>query len=116
MGLLVSVYRDSLGDCTNGGISANVDKFCLVNVDGPFEPSKECPAVLLVKNNVGTTKSVKAVPAVQDESGEWVVRGGSMFGGNFAATSDSRFGQAIAKLIGDEFRFWPAVAIHDRFE
>lgn len=116
MGLLVSVYRDSLGDCTNGGMSANVDTLCLVNVDGPFEPSEECPAALLVKNNVGATKSVKIVPTIKHESDEWVSSGGSMFGGNFASTSDSRLGQAIARLIGNEFRFWPAVAIHDRFE
>jgi len=37
-----------------------------------------------------------------------------MFGGNYAATSDSRFGEAIEKLTGQDF--YGAVPIHDRKE
>jgi len=37
-----------------------------------------------------------------------------MFGGNYASTSDSRFGEAVEKIIGT--RFYGAVAVHDRVE
>ena len=37
-----------------------------------------------------------------------------MMGGNYAATSDSRFGEAVRKRIGPNF--YGAVPIHDRFE
>jgi hypothetical protein len=37
-----------------------------------------------------------------------------MDGGNFAATSDSRFNEACRKLLGHDF--YGAVAIHDRVE
>jgi len=36
------------------------------------------------------------------------------FGGNFAASSDSRFSQACRELLGHHF--YGAVAIHDRVE
>ncbi len=48
MGLMLSVYRDASGsDCTNGGVSSQFDRACVVNVDGPFNPSIDCPAVAL---------------------------------------------------------------------
>ena len=50
MGLLVSVYKDNLGDCTNSGVSSrDIDGLCLINVDGPFDPCDRYPAAKLIK-------------------------------------------------------------------
>lgn len=114
MGLLVSVYRSGNGDCTNNGMSAKVTKLCLVNVEGPFNPSEDAPAALLVKNDNlrQATQLAKIVPA----DGHGMRREGwFMFGGNYAACSDSRFGEAMARLTGIDYASY-AVPIHDRQE
>ena len=111
MGLMVSVYRDSgMYDCTNGGITANHKRLTVVNVPGPFKPTADRPAALLVKGPLGDPT---VVPAVQDATGEWVPEKrpgivGPMAGGNYVATSDSRWRQAVG--------FYGAVPVHDRFE
>jgi hypothetical protein len=61
---------------------------------------------MLVKN-AGGTVVIKGVADIT--SGAW-----TMMGGNFAHTSDSRFGEAIEKIVG--YRMYGAVAIHDRIE
>ena len=116
MGLLLNVYRsDPVGpfgesmDCTLGGVSSRAWRLCVVNVDGPFNPSPDAPAVLLLKGNI--PGAVKIVPA--DETGA-PVKGWTMFGGNYAATSDSRFSEACARL--SESPCYGAVPIHDRIE
>lgn len=120
MGLLVSVYRNSSMDCTANGISSRVVNLTLVNVDGPFEPTENAPAAFLVK---GALDSVIIVPAVEvsnhdlleDKSKKgYIQETRSMFGGNFGSTSDSRFSNAVAKILGH--RFYGAVPIHDRIE
>ena len=93
MGLILSVYRNAeLGDCTNGGLTSRVNKVTVVNASGPFEPTDERPAVLLVK---GPLNTARLVPIDLVDSGAWV-----MSGGNYAGTSDSRFGEAVRALIG----------------
>lgn len=106
MGLIVSVYRDASSnyDCTNNGASSRFTKLTLVNVDGPFEPSEDAPAAKLCK---GPINSVNIVPV--EVEGKW-----TMFGGNYAATSDSRFSDAVSRILG--FPFYGAVGIHDRVE
>lgn len=106
MGLIVSVYRSAGGDCTNGGISSRYNYLCVVNVDGPFEPSERACAVMLCKGAYGT-KNIKPAKLVD---GVWVVDADKayMAGGNFAADSDSRFTAAVG--------FYGAVSIHDRTE
>ena len=107
MGLHVNIFRtDALGDCTNGGVSSQtgVKGFCLTNVSGPFDPDANYPAAKLKK---GAYNSVNIVPAWNEDEQ-------TMFGGNYAATSDSRFSQAIKELLGHEF--YGAIAIHDRTE
>jgi hypothetical protein len=119
MGLRVSVFRDAASDydCTNGGISRLYDRLTVVNADGPFDPTPDAPAVMLDSHVHGI---VRLVP-VEKIGDDWFLIGqntkeyaGPMFGGNFAATSDSRFGDAIEKLTGQ--RFYGAIAIHDRLE
>ena len=43
-----------------------------------------------------------------------VLGGGSMMGGNYAATSDSRFSDKIEQMLGHHF--YGAIPIHDRVE
>jgi hypothetical protein len=107
MGLRVSVYRWSLGDCTNGGISAEVSHLCLVNVSGPFSPAEDCPAAELVP---GPVKGQAIIQPIGNQPGMI----GPMFGGNYASSSDSRFNEAVRKITGQ--LTYGAVAIHDRFE
>ena len=116
MGIRVDVLRshrdqDSwLGDvdCTNGGITNHkngVHRLTIINADGPFEPDAEAPAAVIA---LTPYNNAKIVPA-DDAEGK-----GVMFGGNYAACSDSRFNEAIKKLTGQDF--YGAVPIHDRKE
>ena len=111
MGMIISVFKDSSSnyDCTNGGVSSMFNRLCVVNVDGPFEPDENTPAVKLVKKNTGFSTIVKLVPVDELEKGSW-----TMFGGNYGSTSDSRFSRAIEKMLGTSF--YGAVPIHDRVE
>ena len=106
MGLLVDVYRNG-DDSSLDGLSSNHNTICVVNADGPFEPSSEFPAFKLVANH---GDSVALKPCSDTPIGTL----GPMFGGNYGATSDSRFGDAIERITG--LGFYGAIAIHDRFE
>ena len=109
MGMHVYVYKQAdpwFGDSSLNGVTNRFNKLCVINMDGPFEPDEETPAVRLVNGNLPGT--VKIVP---DNVGDrW-----PMFGGNYAATSDSRFGEAISKMTGKKFEHG-IVPVHDRFE
>lgn len=108
MGLLVSIYRSSdVGDCTNNGISKNARGLCLINVPGPFEPSQSYPAAIL-QRHPSLKHILRIVPANIEPFSH------SMMGGNYAATSDSRFREMCETLAG--VPFYGAVAIHDRLE
>lgn len=128
-GLRLSVYRENrLGDCTNGGVSARCDELTLVGTtdhDGNlkplpegsqvFEATEEAPAVALCV--ILGVRSVHLRPVEQPEG-----MAGPMMGGNYAATSDSRFSRAVEAAMVDatgdasRFRFYGAVAVHDRFD
>jgi len=106
MGLHVSVFRnvEMPTDCTANGVSIRFTRLTLVNVEGPNEPSEDAPAAFLEAHFPGILR------IRPDECGDaWV-----MMGGNFAATSDSRFREACERLSGS--KFYGAVAIHDRVE
>jgi hypothetical protein len=122
MGLIIDVYRNGTYDCTMRGISsperAKRDQLCIVNIPGPFEPSADVPAAMLVHNNVfGDHRPlVKIVPALRAPDFTWEKeKRWTMFGGNYGATSDSRFSEAVADMLGTEF-YSGAVKIHDRIE
>lgn len=110
MGLLVDLYRDVDGvDCTNRGVSSrNIKGFCVTNIEAPFEPSSEYPAAKLVKNEYTHGNTATIVP--EEVEDEW-----TMFGGNYAACSDSRFSRAVGEIFGT-FSFHGAIPIHDRVE
>jgi hypothetical protein len=105
-GLLLSIYRNAGGDCTNGGVSSQHDSALVI---GPGIPelfdAGEHPVLRLEQNR--SSKNVRLVPVTLDH--KW-----TMFGGNFGYTSDSRFGNAVKALCG--YDFYGAVPIHDRVE
>lgn len=105
MGMIASIYDSPMGNCSNKGISARFKKVCITNVDGPFTPDAETPAVKLVKTRAGY------VSIVPDEvADKW-----TMFGGAFVFTSDSRFSEAVQRMTGNVM-FYGAVPLHDRVE
>ena len=119
MGLLVSVYKNPLGDCTNGGISSHATQLLLVNVDGPTSNGHAAyPKALLVMERMYGRELVKIVPAEYLEIGEYVemhpTKKWCMMGGNYASTSDSRFHRAVEAITGAPS--YGAVPIHDRIE
>jgi len=102
MGLDIQIYRSSHGyDCTNGGISSKGHSLNVVNVDGPFIPRENAPAVMIVDDLPNGKPYPKLVPAIyDDEKGEWVrAKGWFMFGGNYGESSDSRFGSRILPIF-----------------
>jgi len=104
MGILGNIYDWSLGNCSNDGISAKHTQVCVINVDGPFEPSQDTPAVRLIKRRTGNL--VCEPVGLEDK---W-----TMFGGAYVYTSDSRFTEAVERLSGYNHAF--PVALHDRVE
>lgn len=117
MGLVADVFRSVKRrnedgsvvqqDCTLLGWSSKYDRVCIINVDGPFEPKDDCPAVMLVKHR--TLNAVHLVSVADLEAKNW-----TMMGGNFVHTCDSRLREAIEKLISVPFH--GPVACHDRVE
>ncbi|WP_180490030.1 hypothetical protein, partial [Escherichia fergusonii] len=58
MGIRGHIYDSPLGNCSNDGVSANHTQVCVVNVDGPFKPSQDTPAVRLIKRSTGNVVCV----------------------------------------------------------
>lgn len=112
MGLLVNVYRTRKDGCTGNWLSDRADQLCLVNLPGPFEPSSDAPAAWLDLGCVRGT--AKIIPAAFDGKNYCYPAGWWMMGGNYAATSDSRFTAAVEAIT--DLPFYGAVAIHDRYE
>jgi hypothetical protein len=122
-GLVADVYRNAtMLDCTNGGVSAHHDRVLLVgdgfsgpvkvaeHPDGRFEvvipegwttaPYADLPILRLVRRTIDR-EHLSLEPV-----GRWRREGHHMFGGNYAATSDSRMA-----AVSD----YP-LPIHDRVE
>ena len=100
-GLLVFVYRNTLGDCTADGVTSKLDKMVLLDVPNtPFEPKDDqSDALVLVKRELFGKEYIHAEP-VHKKPGMV----GPMFGGNFIYSSDSRFPSKYP------------IPVHDRFE
>ena len=102
-GLTLHVYRWSLGDCTNGGISSRHDTLILVgdDVEGPVSVDLDNPpenVVKIVKRTICGRVYMHLEPL--DGCGN----GGSrwyMSGGNLGFSSDSRFPSDYALSIHD---------------
>jgi hypothetical protein len=124
-GLIANVYKHRGASYANGGISGKADEVTVVGIDAPFEPTDDRPAVMLVKGNLaGTVKAVAAEAfevngIVQYREAKPKGSVGPMAGGCFIDTSDSRFGEAIAQILGDHSTpaaVYGPVALHDRYE
>lgn len=114
MGLIVHVYRSALGDSSNGGITSWANELCLVNVEGPFEPGRAAAAMLIEHKPTGRNLA-RIIPAVLGDDDQFYPdKRWLMFGGCYAASSDSRFREAVEKVLGGPF--YGAVPIHDRYE
>lgn len=112
-GLIVSVLRDGRGDRSRGGLTAEHQELTVVNVDGPFGPADDRPAVMLIQGP-GAGPNPVLVPAVKNEAGDWQpAPGWWMFGGNYAVTTDSRFSEALRRLGATRGM---APRVHDRIE
>lgn len=110
-GLTCSVFRDAdLGDCTNRGLTSRVNRVCLMRdpaetspaipqVEGPFPPRDDSPAVYLKRGPYGDLKAVPATPTPEGCT-PW------MFGGNFIYTSDSRFPARHPIPVHDRTETW----------
>ena len=112
----VTVYRNPRYDCTNSGISSRFDELLVAcpegfrEVDSDNLPDNFC--ILENRTPFGENAPIPTIyPATVTESGEIIARKGWwMMGGNYGATSDSRFYDLI------KGHFYGAVAIHDRME
>lgn len=105
--LPVSVYRSArVGDCTNGGVSSRFRDLLVICDDGFIDVDEENPPENLCKvvHRFLFGRDVFHIEPVARPTGA-----GWMMGGNYAATSDSRF----SALCGHQYG---AIAIHDRQE
>lgn len=107
--LPVSVYRDARRgdyDCTNGGVSSKYNELLIVCDDGFIDVDPANPPENLcnvVKRHLFGRDIYHIEPWDAPKGAGW------MMGGNYAATSDSRF----HALCGD---LYAAIPVHDRQE
>jgi hypothetical protein len=110
---ICEVYRtaDDRMDCTNGGISSRFARLLVISQDEAFG----CGGMADERTPIGILTASHGTPVIRPHPD--LLRGGrnawTMFGGNFASTSDSRFLDAVEAVCGYRAR---AVPIHDREE
>ena len=113
--LPVYVLRSSLGDCTNGGISAEYQRLSLITEDGWDDVPDDDPRLLkLISRDFHGRKApyLVAVPVNPGlPAGKTI---GPMFGGNFIWTSDSRFPGDYPIPIHDRWETWEQYDILSR--
>lgn len=106
MALQLNIYRDTWNDSAN--VFYGRERITVANIPGPFEAQPGEAVALLEQHYPGACRLVPA----QLISGEWIALEGMTNGGTYAATSDSRFDEAMRELLGGNF--YGAVAVHDR--
>ena len=107
MGIRAYIYRSSLGKCAAGGLSDNFDVVVVMNAAGPFGPSDDEPRVKIALNSCGDPIIIPMADRPENTSGP-------MAGGTFVSTSDSRFGEAVRRISGNDF--YGGIPFHDRYE
>lgn len=103
--LSVEIFKWSLGDCSNHGISSRYNEILLECPDGPIEIDESNPPENLCKvvvRNFGYREYVHIEPVARPNGAGW------MFGGTIVDTSDSRFND----ITGIDY----PVHLHDRQE
>ena len=114
--LPVDVFRASHSDCTNGGISSKFNQLLVLCKDGFKEVDLDNPPqnlVQVVRREFAGRYTYHLEPVAEPTGAGW------MMGGNYAATSDSRFSRMIGNMYGAVSIYDVedlAVAIHDRQE
>jgi len=112
MGIIVEVYGREGEDCTINGESATKKGFTITDIRGPFEPCEDYPAAKIIKQKFNFGCSLRLVPESKLDKN-------TSFGGNFAYSTDSRFGDKCRELMGEDlgnvYGLGP-VPIHDRVE
>lgn len=123
-GIRVNILKHKGQSFANGGISDEFDEAILVLEDssipgnipisGEAPGSFDLPLIVLTAGPLGTVRAQRA-----DINGVPVASGGDktvgpMAGGSFVASSDSRFSEEVARVLGR--RFYGAVSLHDRHE
>lgn len=99
--VLTYVYKNSLGDCTNNGLTNKYDHLYLYHGQLDDEVINELPedSLILIERVLWGKQANYAVPVEIYKSGRH-----SMAGGNFVYTSDSRFPEEAP------------ISVHDRIE
>ena len=105
--LPITVFRPARGwDCTNNGVSSRFSELLCLCDEGFLPIDEENPPenlVKIVKRNLFGSEIYHIEPVNAPQGFGW------MAGGNYAATSDSRFSRMIGGLYG-------ALSVHDRQE
>lgn len=133
--LIIGVYRNGTQDCTNGGVSADVNSLTIVgtcsgddNIVRPLDtgyrfpsiaPSPTAPAVALAHRVIAGRRIAEIVPVKRNDDGSYTAKRGGMSGGNFGFSFDSRFARVLEDLSGSNRFDVPLsapVSIMDRFE
>lgn len=102
----VEVFRHEREDFTNGGVSSKYSSLLVVCDEGWIPVDENNPPknlCKLVKRHLFGRDVYHVEPFERPDGVGW------MMGGNYCATSDSRFDRAVGGMYG-------AVAIHDRQE
>src|SRR5574343_1406628 len=106
MGLYAYVYRTPGTDCTLNGWSSKHDVVCIVNAEGPHQPTEDRSAVVIEKHRTINAVHVVLQDHINGDHKPWTMAGGKML-----HSSDSRFGELIADLLGPQHRFHGPVSI-----
>ena len=101
-GLTVEIFRWKLGDCSNKGISSQVDQVFVICPNGNLRASETDLPIVKIVERAGYKSAVQCYDNGKTKN----FRGTPMMGGCFIYTTDSRF-RRIAEY---------PVALHDRFE
>lgn len=113
MGLIISLYH---GDYTSSkDVLHGYSRVTVVNADGPWEPTKDAPAVVIEANAVGNPV-IKPVfdwfveqGLLTKEQTGWHLTASDIYAG----TSDSRFGRALQRYTANTYI---GVPVHSRLD
>ena len=107
--LPINVYRQAdCGDCTNGGVTSKYERLLLLCNEGFVDVDLDNPPEELVRV-VSRDLFGKVVYHIEPFASVKKGNIGWMMGGNYAATSDSRFADMVGGIYG-------AIPVHDRQE
>lgn len=113
MGIIVEIMRGSYK--SKSCVYSGVKELTITNIEGPFEPTAERPAATIVLSSAGVV-IIKPDMVYAAENGVTnfdIDKGLLMFGGSYAAQSDSRWNRKVEALGGASCS---AIPIHDFYE